>query len=166
MKFGEMLVREGIVTADQLRTALDRQVVFGGRIGTNLVELGILREGDLTALLSRFLRAPAMDADINSIPDEVIQCFTPHIAERYKVIPFRKARKRLHVGIADVQDASAIDELRFKSGFDIVPYVVSEIRLLYGLEKYYGIKRDLRYISIFSGKKTDPQRSDRSRSLS
>jgi len=44
---------------------------------------------------------------------------------------------------------AAVDELRFITGYDIIPYVTSELRLLYALEKYYGLERDLRYISIF-----------------
>ncbi|MGW8272894.1 MAG: GspE/PulE/PilB domain-containing protein, partial [Thermodesulfovibrionales bacterium] len=102
---------------------------------------------DLTALLSRHLRVPAMYGDINSIPDEVVQCLPPEVAGRYKALPFRRVRKKLHIGIADAQDSAAIGELKLKSGFDIIPYVLSEIQLLYGLEKYYGIKHDRRHIS-------------------
>ena len=71
------------------------------------------------------------------------------MAEKYKVVPFRKDRNRLHVALLDPRSMAAVDELRFITGYDIIPYVTSELRLLYALEKYYGLERDLRYISIF-----------------
>jgi len=152
MKFGEMLVKEGVITREDLKLALERQVVFGGRIGTNLVELGILTEGDLTNYLGKYLRIrPADVEDLAGIPEDVIESLSPEIAKQYSVVPFRKERNRLHVAMSDVRNISMIDELSFKTGYDIVPYVVSEIRLLYALEKYYGFKRDTRFISVFDG---------------
>ena len=67
------------------------------------------------------------------------------MAEKYKVVPFRKDRNRLHVVLLDPRSMATVDELRFITGYDIVPYVTSELRLLYALEKYYGLERDLRY---------------------
>lgn len=66
-------------------------------------------------------------------------------------MPFKKERNRLHVAILNPRSLSSVDEMRFLAGFDIIPYVITELRLLYCLEKYYGIKRDLRYISVFGG---------------
>ena len=71
------------------------------------------------------------------------------MAEKYKAIPFKKDKNRLHMAMLDPKDMKAVDEFRFISGYDIIPYAASELRILYALEKYYGIKRDLRYISIF-----------------
>jgi competence protein ComGF len=152
LKFGEALVKEGIVTQDQLKQVLERQVIFGGRIGTNLVEMGFVTENDLTRLLSKYLRIKSVDTkELIDIPEEVIQCISSEIADHYKIIPFKQEKKRLHVAMVDVRNFALVDELRFKTGYDIIPYIVSEIRLLFALEKYYGIKRDLRYISVFDG---------------
>ncbi len=150
MKLGEALVKESLITRDQLRQALERQVIFGGRIGTNIVELGILTERDLSAFLSRFFNLPAVDpAQLASVDPEVIACINRELAEKYKVVPFRKERNRLHVAILEPRSLANADEMRFITGYDIIPYVITELRLLYALEKYYGIERDLRYISVF-----------------
>ena len=61
LKLGEAMVKDGLITRDQLRVSLERQVVFGGKTGTNIVELGILAEKDLAAFLSRFFKMPAVD---------------------------------------------------------------------------------------------------------
>jgi len=149
MKLGESLVKEGLITPQQLTMALERQVIFGGRIGTNLIELGIIKEEDLLHFLSKYFRLPpAPLKELNSIPDDVISALGKEIVDKYKIIPFKKDKKRLHVAMLNPKDIKVIDELRFSTGFDIVPYVLTELRLLFALEKYYGIKRDLRYISI------------------
>lgn len=150
MKLGEALVKTSLITKEQLRLGLERQVIFGGRIGTNLVELNILKESELVSFLSKYLKVPAVDPSIFvSLNDEIISCISKEMAEKYKVVPFRKDRNRLHVALLDPRSMEAVDELRFITGYDIVPYVTSELRLLYALEKYYGLERDLRYISIF-----------------
>ena len=150
MKLGEALVKDSLITREQLRLALERQVIFGGRIGTNIVELGILTEKDLSAFLSRFFKLPAVDpVQLASVDPEVIACISRELAEKYKVVPFKKDRNRLHVAILEPRSMASADEMRFITGYDILPYVITELRLLYALEKYYGIERDLRYISVF-----------------
>jgi len=150
MKLGEALVKASLITKEHLRLALERQVIFGGRIGTNLVELKVITEAELVSFLSKYLNVPAVDpSKLVSTDDEIISCISKEIAEKYKVVPFRKDRNRLHVALLDPRSMAAADELRFITGYDIVPYVTSELRLLYALEKYYGLERDLRYISIF-----------------
>ncbi|MBU4321348.1 MAG: hypothetical protein Q8N12_06725 [Thermodesulfovibrionales bacterium] len=61
MKLGEVLVKEGLITKEHLMLALERQVIFGGRIGTNIVELGILTEDEFTKFLSRHLKIPVAE---------------------------------------------------------------------------------------------------------
>ena len=150
MKLGEVLVKEGLITKEHLRLALERQVIFGGRIGTNIVELGILTEDEFTKFLSRYLKLPVAEpSQLVSIGEETISAISKEMAEKYKAIPFKKDKNRLHMAMLDPKDMKAVDEFRFISGYDIIPYAASELRILYALEKYFGIKRDLRYISIF-----------------
>jgi hypothetical protein len=94
---------------------------------------------------------------IEDIPEEVIKALSAETAAQYNVIPFKMERKRLHVAMIDLGNVSILDELRFHTGYDIVPHAASEIRLLYGLEKYYGLKRDVRYISLFEREAKEEQ---------
>jgi MshEN domain len=150
LKLGEALVKESLITREQLKLALERQVIFGGRLGTNIVELGVLTEKDLLSFLSRYFNVPPVDTSkLSSVDDETIACVSSAIAEKYKVVPFRKERNRLYVAMMDPRSMTHVDELRFITGFDIIPHAITELRLLYALEKYYGAERDLRYISIF-----------------
>lgn len=159
LKLGEALVKESLITRDQLKLALERQVIFGGRIGTNIVELGIMKERELAGFLGRYFKVPVADtALLASVDEEIISCISREIAEKYKVVPFRKERNRLYVAMLEPRSMQSIDELRFITGYDIIPHVATELRLLYGLEKYYGMERDLRYISIL-GKEEEREAS-------
>lgn len=170
MKLGEELVRRGMITKEHLRLALERQVVFGGRIGTNIVELGILREEEFSAFLSDYLRVSHVEPnDLAAVEEETIACIGKGLAEKYKAIPFRKEKNRLHVAMMDPTKMRALDELRFMTGYDVIPYAALELRLLFALEKYYGVKRDLRFISILDKeaeeKGTDEEGEDYKESL-
>ncbi len=158
MRLGEILVKEGLITREHLKLALDRQVIFGGRIGTNIVELGILTEDEFTKFLSNHLKLPMVESSkLTNIDEETIKAISKEMAEKYKAIPFKKDKNRLHVAMLDPKNVSFVDEFRFVSGFDIIPHVASELRILYALEKYYNVKRDLRYISIFDRFEEDKQ---------
>ncbi len=149
MRLGEALVKEGLITRQQLELALQRQVQFGGRIGTNLVELRVIGEDELTKFLSKFFRIPPVSPEmIAAIDEETINSISVEIVDKYKILPFRKERNRIHAAVLNPKNIKEIDELRFITRFDIIPYVITELRLLYALEKYYGIKRELRYISV------------------
>jgi hypothetical protein len=159
LKLGEALVQDSLITKEQLKMALERQVIFGGKIGTNIVELGFMKEGELSAFLSRYFKLPAVEPPhLASIDSEIIACISAEQAEKYKMIPFRKDRNRLHVAMSEPRSFQEIDELRFTLGYEIIPYVITELRLIFALEKYYGTERDLRYISTFQledGEKSD-----------
>lgn len=149
MKLGEALVKEALITRQQLDQALKRQVQFGGRIGSNLVELRFIEEDELSGFLSRFFKIPAVSPEmLASIPEEVLNSLDRETIDKYKILPFRKDRNRLHTAMLNPKDIKEIDELRFVTGFDIIPYVITELRLVYALEKFYAIKRDVRYISL------------------
>ena len=146
MKLGEVLVKEGLITPQQLSLVLERQVQFGGRIGTNLLELRMLSEDEFTRFLSKYFKVPAVTPEkIASISDEVLHSINKELIEKYQVLPLEKRGKRLQVAVLNPNDEK-IDELSFVTGFALVPLVISELRLLYELDKLYGIKSDRRYI--------------------
>ncbi|HLO27358.1 MAG TPA: hypothetical protein VK187_14710 [Geobacteraceae bacterium] len=151
-KLGELLIKEGVITPKQLDEALKSQVIFGGRLGTNLVEMGLIDEEKLVQYLSRQLEVPYASPDqLMSVPPDVIKLISPEMAEEYKMIPLSLDKKRLTIAIWDPSDLSAIDAISFITGYIIKPLVCSEMRLLTALEKYYGVKRALRYIQLQGG---------------
>jgi len=151
-KIGELLVSEGLLTLKQLEEALKSQVIFGGRLGTNLVEMGIVEEQALLRTLSKQLEIPFVSAEqLLAVPPEVIKLIPKEMAEEYKIIPMSLEKKRLTAAMADPSDLSALDAISFITGYIILPVVCSELRLMLALEQYYGIKREIRYIQLSGG---------------
>ena len=151
MKIGEALIKARLITEDQLKLALERQKVFSGRIDTNIVEAGFLDDEKLTRFLGQFLKLPTVPSNlINSIPVDIIYTVNKEVVEKYGILPFKKEGNRLHVAMLNPQNLKDIEDLRFMTGFDIIPYVITELRLRNALEKYYGIKKAVRHISIDS----------------
>jgi hypothetical protein len=147
MKLGEALICEGLITKQQLNLALERQVVFGGRIGTNLLELRILSEEALTRFIGDYFRLPYISQEvIDSIPKNVLSSVSNEIIAKYKILPLRKEGKKLHLAMLNAGNLPEVDELSFMTGFHIIPYAISEMRLLFALDRYYEIKTDQRYI--------------------
>ncbi len=149
IKLGTMLVQEGVVTLNQLDEALKFQTIFGGKLGTNLIEMGLADEEDIARVLSEKLRVPFTSSeDLLEIPAGTIKLVPKEIAEKYKVVPFHQEKKRLHLVMMDPSDLRAVDEIAFITGYAIRPMVAPEVSLVLALEKHYKIERDTRYIPV------------------
>ncbi|HEY5514538.1 MAG TPA: hypothetical protein VIK40_12925 [Geomonas sp.] len=151
-RLGEMLLKGGALTEAQLQEVLSAQAVYGGRLGTNLVEMGLLGEDDLARLLNEQFGVPYVDAaSLDGIPPSLVGIIPLEMVERFRVLPVALTGKRLTLAMADPTDFGAIDEIGFVTGLVILPRVCSELRLAMALERYCGIKRTLRYIPVAGG---------------
>ncbi|UPU38335.1 general secretion pathway protein [Geomonas paludis] len=152
MRLGEMLVQAGKITAAQLDETLKGQAIFGGRFGTNLVEMGYLDELDLAEFLSQKIGvAYAAPAELLDIPPHIIKLIPFDYVKKYKVVPIALNNRKVTLAMVDPTDLHAIDEIAFATGYIIVPVVAAELRIVTAMEKYYGIKREVRYISVEGG---------------
>jgi hypothetical protein len=157
LRLGEAMVKDGQISSETLAKALERQIIFGGRLGTNLVEMGAVTEEALAKFLGKVLGVPYAGPDkFKDIPQDAIDAFPTELAKKYTAFPIFRERARLHLAMKDPNDITVIDELRFIVGLDIKTYIASEIRIMYALEKFYGIKRNLRYISILDEEDKKP----------
>ena len=140
---GDLLVREGLISQDQLKAALAEQRGNGYRLGYNIVAMGLVSETDLTRVLARKYRVKAVDLSrIDKIDDRMIKTVKPEIAVRHLVLPLRRVGRTLTVAMANPQNLSAIDELRFSTGYDIEAVVAGEYSLRKAIEKYYEAVED------------------------
>lgn len=152
LKLGELLIKEGLITNEQLEEALKCQVIFGIKLGSSLIELGMVDEGSLLRLLSKKLGVPAAThKDLHDLFFSTYGLLPAAVAEKYRVIPFRLDGRRLSVAMSDPTDFKAIDELAFITGHIIQPYIVPDIYISYALEKYYQVSRDMRYLRVKGG---------------
>jgi hypothetical protein len=141
-RLGDILLESGAITTAQLDTATQRQKEHGGRLGTNLVELGFIDERTLSKVLSEQLRIPAATASqLESVDAWALARIPGSTAERLRAIPIREDGDRLWVAMADPTDRALREELEKLTGRAVRPMVAPELLIQYGLEHCYGIKR-------------------------
>jgi hypothetical protein len=149
-KLGELLVEREWVTRDQLTQALRHQGVFGGRLGTCLLELTLLSEDRLTKALSEQLGVPPVTQDdLRVIADGMLQLVPAKLACRTRAIPFERFGNALSVALVDPRDLLAQDELSFVTSRRLKVHVAPEVRILEALEKHYGFAAEPRYGRIW-----------------
>jgi hypothetical protein len=146
-RLGDILIARGATTQAQLRAAIENQVIFGGRLGTNLLELGAVTEEALADALSQFHGVPVVHGDM-ALEPKVLALLRPELVDRLEVIPRRLDGKRLEVLVADPRDLAKLDEVAFATGKQVRPVVVPEARLWALLQRHYGIERQLRGIVL------------------
>lgn len=147
-KLGETLIHQNLLTQAQLEEALQAQVIFGGKLGTILIEMGLINEKVLGEALRQMLGFPCAQAEeMENIPRSVIDLISAELAEKYKVLPLAVAGRKMTLAMANPRDIQAIDEISFRTGHIVLPVLALEVRLYHALEQYYGIKRPMRYIA-------------------
>jgi type IV pilus assembly protein PilB len=142
-KIGEMLIKSGIISQEQLQEALKLQKTQGGRLGFNLVKLGFVKEEDITSLLSEQYGVPAIHLEHFDIEEDVIKLIPPDLAQKHLLIPIERTGSTLTVAMVDPSNMAAIDQIRFMTSYNVEPVVASEASIRAAIEKYYGGSRDM-----------------------
>jgi type IV pilus assembly protein PilB len=137
-RLGNILLREGMITQDQLAGALQDARSNSTRLGYSLIKLGFIQEEELTRMLSRQYRVPAVDINRVSVDPRILKLLPGDIAHRHLVLPLRRVGRTLTVAMANPADPGAIDQLKFVTRHDIEPVVVGEFTLKKHIDKYYG----------------------------
>ena len=150
MKLGTLLLRNAAIGLSQLEAALRNQVLYGGRLGTNLVELGFIDLELLTTYLSELTGFPiATPTLLDDVDKGLLDTLGPDEAHRLRSIPLGflgAGTDTIAVAMVDPTDVGALDDLKGVYGANIKPYVVPELRALYYLEKHFGLPRRARFI--------------------
>ena len=148
IRLGELLIKKNLLTQAQLEEALQAQVIFGGTLGTILIEMGLISENVLAEILANLINIPCLKPDqLEDIPEHVIKTISPELAEKHKVVPVAVNGKKLTLAMESPHDLKSIDEISFRTGYIIQPILALEVRLIFALEKFYGVKRTMRYIA-------------------
>jgi type IV pilus assembly protein PilB len=142
-KLGEILVRENLLTPQQLREALEFQREHGGRLGFNLVKMGMVSDDMITAVLSRQYGVPSVNLELFDIDESVIRLIPREVAEKYSVLPLSRVGATLTLAMVDPTNVFAMDDIKFMTGLNIEPVVVSEASVLEAIAKYYSQSREI-----------------------
>ncbi|HEY4240910.1 MAG TPA: hypothetical protein VGM88_13900 [Kofleriaceae bacterium] len=152
MKLGTLLLRNAAIGLSQLEAALRNQVLYGGRLGTNLVELGYIDLELLSAYLAELTGLPiATPTLLDDADPRLLEKLGADAAHRLRAIPLGPlgTAETLAVGFVE-PDATTIAQAGEALGATITPYVVPELRALYYLEKLFGLPRRARFLRTAS----------------
>ena len=141
-RLGELLVREKLLSAEQLKKAIEEQRSSGGRLGYNLAKLGYINEKDLTTFLSRQYGIPSVDLAATEIDTEIIKLIPEDVAKKYQVIPISRTGSTLIMAMADPSNIFAIDDIKFLTGYNVESVIASETAIKDAIEKYYAVAEE------------------------
>lgn len=138
LKLGEILIKHNLITREQLEKALEHQRIHGGKLGTNLVQLGFVSEEDITLCLSKQFGVPSVNLSFFEIDSSVLELVPAEVCRKYDVIPVNKAGATLTVAMADPTNIHAINDINFICGLSVEPVVAAESSIKEAIDKYYG----------------------------
>ena len=163
MRLGEMLVRDGRLTDAQLNQALQFQARDGGRIGTVLIEHGLLDYEALTIYLGLELGIPiATGAMLERAKRAAVRLLQPMQAFKHKVVPLVVQDRQLIAAIEDPHDFATLEALTQLTGYRVLPRVAPEVRIYYYIERYYGVARPTRFMKFGDSPRGNDAQADAS----
>src|SRR6516225_4866381 len=141
-RLGDLLVKEKIITPEQLQQATKVQKEHNCRLGSALVKLNFLTDEDVTNFLSRQYGVPAINLSYFEIDAAVVKLIPYETAKRYQILPLSRVGASLTIAMVDPTNVFAMDDIKFMTGFNIEPVVASESSILAGIDKAYGATKE------------------------
>ncbi|MGE5413855.1 MAG: GspE/PulE family protein, partial [Syntrophomonadaceae bacterium] len=143
VKLGDLLLKQKLITPEQLDVALKLQREEGGKIGEALVRVGAVSESDITETLSQQFGVPSIDLAHFEIDPAIIKVVPGEVARKYGVLPVNKTGATLTIAMGDPTNVFAMDDIKFMTGYNVEPVVASEIALRKAIDKHYGTPRSV-----------------------
>jgi len=137
-RLGDLLVREGLLSKDNLAKALQEQSNNPGqRLGLTVVKMGLVPETEVVRMLARQFRMPAVDLSRFEVDTRLLKLIPAELASKHTVLPLKRDGRQLTVAIADPTAMSVVDDLKFITRYDIVPVLAGEYSMRAAIEKHY-----------------------------
>jgi type IV pilus assembly protein PilB len=138
IRIGELLLKEKRITPEQLQEALTVQRRSGGKLGYNLIQLGYVKDDEITALLSKQYGVPSIALGQFEIDRAVLKLVPADTAQKYQIVPLSRAGGTLTIAMTDPTNVLAMDDIKFMTGYTVEPVVASETAVIEAIQKYYG----------------------------
>ena len=135
-KIGDLLVKESLISQQQLKEALEHQRVNGGRLGNCLIKLGFVTDDEITAILSRQYGVPSINLSFFDVDPSVVKLIPVETAQKYQILPLSRVGSTLTIAMIDPTNVFAMDDIKFMTGFNIEPVVASETAIREAIDKY------------------------------
>jgi type IV pilus assembly protein PilB len=136
-RIGELLVKQNLLTTEQLRKAREQAKSQGQRLGAQITKLGFLQENQLSEFVARQYGVPDINLDEFDIDPAVIQLIPEEVAQKHSVIPVNRAGSTLILATADPSNIFAIDDIKFLTGYNVEVVVAAEEQIKRAIDRYY-----------------------------
>src|SRR5713226_2249789 len=137
VRIGELLLKEKLITPEQLQQALNQQKSNGGKLGYNLVKMGFVKDEQITGLLSKQYGVPSINLAQFKIDPTIVKLVPTETARKYQIIPLSRSGSTLTIAMTDPTNVFAMDDIKFMTGYTVEPVVASEVAITDAIEKYY-----------------------------
>src|SRR3990172_6310933 len=138
VKLGELLLKENMVSPQQLQDALNHQKMNGGKLGKAFVSLGLVKDEEIPSLLPRQYGVPSINLEHFEVDPSIIKVIPAETARKYQVLPLSRSGATLTIAMADPTNVFAMDDIKFMTGYNVEPVVASETALEDSIDRYYG----------------------------
>jgi len=156
-RLGDVLVRSGKISTQQLQEGLAFQKEKGGRIGSALVKLGFLSEKELVEFLSQHFGVPAIDLARVDVDETVVKIVPAEVARKYMILPVAKVGAKVTLAMIDPTNVFAMDDIKFMTGYNVDPVVASETAIRAGIDRYYGSTHAIELKKVIDDLSEQPQ---------
>jgi type IV pilus assembly protein PilB len=138
-RLGEILVKNNLISHDQLAKALEEQKLSGGqaRLGSILVKQNAISEQNLTSFLSKQYGVPTVNLADYEIDPAVVKIIPPDVVQKYQLVPVNRAGATLIVAVSDPSNLIAIEDIKFMTGYNVEMVVASERDIKAAIDKHY-----------------------------
>ncbi|MCG6917088.1 MAG: type IV-A pilus assembly ATPase PilB [Deltaproteobacteria bacterium] len=136
-KLGNFLVREGLITPEQLENALQEQKANGGMLGSNLVRMGYIEEAELMEFLSKQFGVPSTDPSKLDVDPDVIEMIPGNIVQKYRIVPISLEGQTLTIAMVDPSNIFIIDDIKFLTRKNIRVTVATESSIKSAMDRFY-----------------------------
>ncbi len=137
-RIGELLVETGGATQAAIDDALAGERAAGGRLGSHLVALGLARDADVAAALSRQFSVPFIELGRFDITPDAVALLPAATARKYETVPLGRAGAALAIAMSDPANVFAVDDIEFMTGCRVEPVVATQAAIRAAVERYYG----------------------------
>jgi type IV pilus assembly protein PilB len=137
VRIGELLLKEKRITQEQLQQAISHQKANGGKLGFNLVKLGMVRDEEITGILSKQYGVPSINLAQFDIDPSVVKLIPADTAQKYQIIPLSRSGATLTIAMTDPTNVFAMDDIKFMTGYNVEPVVASESAVMEAIQRYY-----------------------------
>ncbi len=137
-RIGELLVKENLLSSEQLLKAREEAATMGKRLGAQITALGFMDENELTEFVAKQYGVPSINLEDFQIEPEVLALIPENVANKHSVVPVNRAGSTLILATADPSNIFALDDIKFLTGYNIQPVVASEDAIRKAIETYYA----------------------------